>query len=110
MEIVFFILKLMGWLVLGILGLILGILLLVLFSAIVYRVDGKKEEKAEGRLCVTWFFHILSVVLGYQDEFFAQVKVFGKTVWKLKSEDGRKEDFENTEGERARRAELKYKL
>ena len=35
MEIVFFILKLMGWLVLGILGLILGILLLVLFSAIV---------------------------------------------------------------------------
>ena len=98
MEIVFFILKLMGWLVLGILGLILGILLLVLFSAIVYRVDGKKEEKAEGRLCVTWFFHILSVVLGYQDEFFAQVKVFGKTVWKLKSEDGRKEDFENTEG------------
>lgn len=98
MEIVFFILKLMGWLVLGILGLILGILLLVLFSAIVYRVDGKKEEKAEGRLCVSWFFHILSVVLGYQDEFFAQVKVFGKTVWKLKREDGSKEDFENTEG------------
>lgn len=98
MEIVFFILKLMGWLVLGILGLILGILLLVLFSAIVYRVDGKKEEKAEGRLCVTWFFHILSVVLGYQDEFSVRVKVFGKTVWKLKREGGRKEDSENTEG------------
>lgn len=87
-ELLFFILKWIGWVVLGILGLLLGILLLVLFGALRYRLDGKKADGFEGKLCVTWLFRSLSVVVGYQEGIIAQVKLLGRTVWKLDGKEG----------------------
>lgn len=86
-QILLFILKLVGWILLGILGLILGILLLVLFCAVRYRVEGKKEDKLEGRVCITWLFRIISLVVGYQNSLSVQAKLFGITVWKLEGKD-----------------------
>lgn len=75
-----FILKLIGWIILGILGIILGILLFVLFSAVRYRIDGKKEEKLEGEIRIAWLFGILSVVTAWKDGLQIKIKIFGKTV------------------------------
>ncbi len=38
-------LKTIGWMILGIFGVILGLLLLVLFSAIRYKVAGRKQDR-----------------------------------------------------------------
>lgn len=83
------ILKVIGWILLGILGIILGILLFVLFSAIRYCVDGKKQgENLEGSVKVTWLLWIFSVTAAYQNGLRIAVKVFGRTIWKM---DGRED-------------------
>lgn len=87
-QILLFILKLIGWILLGILGVILGILLLVLFCALRYRIDGKKEEKPEGKVRISWLFGIISLVAAYQDALLIQAKLFGKTVWKTDGKSG----------------------
>lgn len=76
---------------LGILGLILGILLLVLFCAVRYRVDGKKDDGLEGNVRIAWLFNIISLVIRYQDGLLVQAKLFGKTVWKLDGKAGEKD-------------------
>lgn len=88
------ILKIIGWILLGILGIILGILLFVLFSAIRYQIDGKKHGKnLEGRGKVTWLLWILSVTAEYQDELRIGVKVLGRTIWKMDGEELEEDDF-----------------
>lgn len=100
-QILLFILKLIGWILLGILGLILGILLLVLFCALRYRIDGKKEAKPEGKVRISWLFGIISLVAAYQDALLIQAKLFGKTVWKMdgKSSEDNAEDEEEAHPE-----------
>ena len=88
-QILIFILKWIGWIVLGFLGLILGILLLVLFSAIRYRIDGKKEDSLWGKFYLSWFFRIISVAVTYENGLSVQAKLFGKTIYKL---DGRESE------------------
>lgn len=99
-QLLLFILKLIGWILLGVLGLILGILLLVLFCAVRYRIDGKKEEKLEGNLRISWLFGIISLTVRYQDALLIQAKLFGKTVWKMdgKRGEGEAEEFPESEG------------
>jgi hypothetical protein len=79
--------KIIGWILLGILGIILGILLFVLFSAVRYQIDGEKKEKLKGSVKLTWLFWILSVTALYEDELSVKVKVFGRTVWKTQKTD-----------------------
>lgn len=93
-QILIFILKWIGWIVLGFLGLILGILLLVLFSAIRYRIDGKKEDSLWGKLYLSWFFRIISVAVTYENGLSVQAKLFGKTIYKL---DGRESETAGAE-------------
>ncbi|MDO5417334.1 MAG: hypothetical protein Q4F29_09055 [Lachnospiraceae bacterium] len=91
------ILKIIWWILLGILGLILGILLFVLFSAVRYRIDGRKDGDAfGGTVRVTWLLWILSVQAVYRDGLDVAVKVFGRTVWRL-GEDGASESEEPEE-------------
>lgn len=78
----FVVLKIIGWIILGILGLILGILLFVLFSAIRYQIDGSKNGKPEGKVKITWLFRIVSATAVYRDGLSVQAKLFGRTVWK----------------------------
>lgn len=79
------ILKIIGWILLGILGIILGILLFVLFSAVRYRIDGEKKERLEGSARVTWLFWILSVTAVYRDGLSIKVRIFGRTIWKTQT-------------------------
>lgn len=68
----------------GILGVILGILLLVLFSAVRYKAVGKKKgQELEGQIKITWLLRILSVHIVYKDGLEVKIKLFGRTVRKL---------------------------
>lgn len=92
-------LKIIGWILLGILGIILGILLFVLFSAIRYQIDGKKQGKnLEGRGNVTWLLRILSVTAEYQDGLRIGVKVLGRTIWKMDGAENEEDDFAGEPG------------
>lgn len=95
-----FIIKIIGWILLGILGLILGIFLVVLFSAIRYQIDGSKQEKLSVKVHITWLLWILSVTACYEEEIQLTIKLFGRTVWKRKKAETEEnleisEDIEN---------------
>ncbi len=86
------ILKIIMWLILGILGLLLVILLTVLFVPITYRVDGAKHEAMALRGIVAWLFGIVRV----QIEIVNKKTVFVvKLLWKTLS--GTKDEQEEPE-------------
>lgn len=61
------ILKIIGWLVLGILCLLLGLILIVLFVPVRYRMEGSWHGALKGTARITWLLHILSVKVSYDE-------------------------------------------
>ena len=82
LPIILFILKLLGILVLILLGLILGVLLLILFVPVRYRIEGSYYERLKGKVRVTWLLHIVSVTAAYEDEFSILIRLFGFRLFK----------------------------
>lgn len=82
LPIILFILKLLGILVLILLGLVLGVLLLILFVPVRYRIDGSYYERLKGKARVTWLLHIISVTAAYEDEFSVLIRLFGFQLFK----------------------------
>ena len=78
LEIIFLILKIIGFTLLGLLGLALLIVLAVLFVPVRYKAWGDKHEKlkAEGR--ITWLLHILRIRVTYAD---GKLKTKGKLLF-----------------------------
>lgn len=66
MTVVLFLLKAVGILLLGVLGVLLAVLLLVLFVPIRYSAEGSYREKLSVGARVTWLFRLLSVRLSYE--------------------------------------------
>lgn len=77
LHILLFVLKIIGFLLLGILGLLLGLVLLVLLVPVRYRVDGSYYGKPKGTVRVTWLLHMLSVLVSYEEELQIVLKIFG---------------------------------
>lgn len=67
LHIILMILKILGILILCILGLVLCVGLLVLFCPIRYNLEGSFYGKPEGRVRVTWLLHLVSVLLSYKE-------------------------------------------
>lgn len=86
-----FILTIIGWVLLGILGIILGILLFVLFSAIRYQIDGEKRESLTGQVKITWLLWILSVQIRYQQGLSLRAALLGHTIWQMGGQQPEKE-------------------
>lgn len=83
-HILVLLLKTIGWIMLGILGVVLGLLFVILFSAIRYKAAGKKQgQELEGQIKITWLLWILSVHIVYKDGLEVKIKLFGRTVRKL---------------------------
>ncbi len=82
LPIILFILKLLGILVLILLGLVLGVLLLILFVPVRYRIEGSYYERLKGKVRVTWLLHIVSVTAAYEDEFSILIRLFGFRLFK----------------------------
>ena len=82
LPIILFILKLLGILVLILLGLVLGVLLLILFVPVRYRTWGSYYERLKGTARVTWLLHIVSVTAACEDEFSILIRLFGFRLFK----------------------------
>lgn len=100
------ILKIIGWTVLGIFGLLAGILLLVLLVPIRYHFAVSRHESFQGMLQVSWLLHMFSAVISYEDEFQVHIRVFGRRLFREEEpgheaekdlEDGIRETLERTE-------------
>ncbi len=68
MAIVFGIFKILGILILAILGLFLFVLLSVLFVPVRYRAEGSLYEYPEGNASVNWFFHLVSLKISSETD------------------------------------------
>lgn len=78
LHIIIFILKLIGWLLLGILGILLLLVITALFVPVRYLAKGSYTGKPEGSIRVTWFFRIISVMILYEEEKVKQsIRIFG---------------------------------
>ena len=82
MSIILFILKLLGILVLILLGLVLGVLLLILLVPVRYRIEGSYYEQLKGKARITWLLHIVSVTAAFEDEFSVGIRLFGFRLFK----------------------------
>lgn len=94
LHIILLILKIIGIVVLVLLGLLLTALFLVLFVPIRYRVRGSYHGKSQGLVKITWLLHIVSVTVSYDEDFVIIARIFGFPVMKpgLKAEE-ETEDF-----------------
>ncbi|MBO8463535.1 MAG: DUF2953 domain-containing protein [Firmicutes bacterium] len=71
-------LKIIGWLLLILIGLLLVVLGTVLFSPIRYRFDMEYHDKLEGKAKITWFSHSISIDIEYQEnQPHYQIRIFG---------------------------------
>lgn len=94
LHVVLLILKIIGWILLGLLGLILGLVLLILFVPIRYRVDGSYYGEPKGTARITWLLHMISVKASLDEDFDLSVRLFGFPVLpgSGRTENGEEED------------------
>ena len=71
------ILKVIGVILLVILGLILAAVLLILFVPVRYRADVSFEGKPDGEAAVSWLLHLVRIRVSYHEH----ADVSGRVLW-----------------------------
>lgn len=92
MAIFLSVLKIIGWILLGLLGLILLLLFLLLFVPVRYKAKGHYDEDVLLDAKVTYLLHIVSVRFLYTDAFKMTIRIFGipiRVKKKKKDKDGK---------------------
>lgn len=85
MSVIIFILKIIGIILLALLGILLALLGLILFVPVRYRIGGSVEDEFEVRGHVSWMLHLVGFYFSYQEgEFKKQLKICGIRVGKRK--------------------------
>lgn len=78
MSVILLILKIIGIILLSLLGLVLFLLCLILFVPVRYRLSGEIKEQVSVRAGVTWLLHLVSLRAAYQEgEFTLHLRIFG---------------------------------
>ncbi|MEG2700023.1 MAG: DUF2953 domain-containing protein [Hungatella sp.] len=77
LHVLWIILKIIGFVILLVVGILLGFTLLVLFVPIRYHADGAYDQRMRGRLHITWLLHMLSVAIAYEEDLQIAIKVLG---------------------------------
>ncbi|MBS5065905.1 MAG: DUF2953 domain-containing protein [Hungatella hathewayi] len=82
------ILKIIGFVLLGILCLVLGLLLIVLLVPVRYRMEGSWHGSLRGMARITWLLHILSVTVSYGEdgELLMAFRLFGFRLFRDKAD------------------------
>lgn len=94
LHLLFLLLKIIGIILLVVLGLFLLLLALILFVPVRYHVNGEKYEKILGQADVTWLFHLIHAHVEFKDKKLSYfVRVAWKRILKSDSEEDSKEEF-----------------
>ena len=82
------ILKIIGFMLLGILCLVLGLLLIVLLVPVRYRMEGSWHDSLRGMARITWLLHILSATVSYGEdgELLMVFRLFGFRLFRDKAD------------------------
>ncbi|SET72848.1 DUF2953 domain-containing protein [Lacrimispora sphenoides] len=95
LHIILFILKILGLLVLIVLGLVLAVALLILLVPVRYQAEGSYDGKVRGKARITWLLHILSVSAQYEEDLIVRVRIFGFRIGKPKKMDSELKEAED---------------
>ncbi len=95
LHIILFILKILGLLVLFVLGLVLAVALLILLVPVRYQAEGSYDGKVKGKARITWLLHILSVTAQYEEDLIVRVRIFGFRIGKPKKMDSELKEAED---------------
>ncbi len=95
LHIILFILKILGLLVLIVLGLVLAVTLLILLVPVRYQAEGSYDGKVKGKARITWLLHILSVTAQYEEDLIVRVRIFGFRIGKPKKMDSELKEAED---------------
>lgn len=100
LSIVLLVLKIIGAVVLGILGLLILVLCVILFVPLRYTANGSYYGVPKGFAKVTWLLHIVSLKAVYEEEWIFIVRLFGIQILKPgqhKKETNKKEEINETQ-------------
>jgi hypothetical protein len=95
LHIILFILKILGLLVLIVLGLVLAVTLLILLVPVRYQAEGSYDGKVKGKARITWLLHILSVTAQFEEDLIVRVRIFGFRIGKPKKMDSELKEAED---------------
>jgi len=95
LHIILFILKILGLLVLIVLGFVLVVALLILLVPVRYQAEGCYDGKVKGKARITWLLHILSVTAQYEEDLIVRVRIFGFRIGKPKKMDSELKEAED---------------
>lgn len=87
LPMILLILKIVGVLLLALLGLIVLLLFITLLVPLRYRVSGSFLAVPRGKVKVTWLLHILSVTAEYEGDLSYDIRIFGLRLKKRAAED-----------------------
>lgn len=117
--IVISVLKVIGCIILGLLGLVLALLILILALPIGYRVQMDYKDSFLGKVSANWFFHLVSVTVSVQEQCCVKAYLFGIPIWKKEpqaseemkdSQDAQKNASENETSENSQRDKTKNQM
>lgn len=77
LHIILFILKMIGMILLVILGLILLLAAIILFVPVRYKGRGSYHGTPEGEVKISWLLHIVSVGISYRETLDVRIRLFG---------------------------------
>lgn len=102
-HIILLLLKIIGWILLAILGILIVLFLTVLFSAVKYKVKGSADgtfDSVRGRIDFCWLFHLVRGYFHYEN---GNLKYEIRILWKRIPGNGEKKVTEEPEVEEAER-------
>lgn len=100
MHIILLILKIIGIVLVSLIGVFLALILLGLFVPLRYNIKGEKgnEQPIEADVRVNWLLHIVSFSLKYKEKVSYRLRIFGFTVLKGEDDFSSEEDRSSKEG------------
>lgn len=101
------ILKIAGFILLGILGFLLAGLLLLLFVPVRYQAAGSFYNKPVGRAKVSWLFPVLSIKAVYEEKLVLAVRVVGIRIFSMEKVFGKKDGTKEESGKESGESQIR---
>lgn len=95
-SILLWILKIAGFLLLSVLGILLLLLFLVLAVPIRYRVQASFHQRLLAEARISWLFRFLSISVAYEEELTYSVRILGIRLRSSEAKDASEEEMEET--------------